>query len=96
MFWLLFYKKKNCSVSLGGVKDEINLIANAFNNDVEIIEEDKDIEKLNAEIIAKRNYCDALSLDFLKLDLKSMCEKINELIDEINKLKENKWKRFCY
>ena len=72
-------KDRSYSVALGGLEDEINLIANAFNENVEIIEEDKKIEKLPKHITD--NAC-------ATKDFRTIANKINELIDKINTLKE--------
>ena len=56
-----------------------NYISNIFTDEVEIIEEDKTIEKC-------KNYEDFLGIDDYIEHLKN---KINELIDEINNLKES-------
>lgn len=77
-------KEKNYKVCLGGKKEERNILITAFNENVEIIEEPKKIEKLNdklglfgdgntQKIINELNYTRTI---------------INELIDEINNLKE--------
>lgn len=67
-------KEKKYSVCLGGKKEDHNILINAFNENVEIIEEDKDIEKLNAKYTSQIG----------KLEL---ANKIDELIDEVKKLK---------
>ena len=49
---------------------------NCLNDEVEIIEEEKEIEEINYE-------------DHVGIDLsEAVCKKINELVDEINKLKK--------
>ena len=83
-------KDRSYSVALGGLEDEINLIANAFNENVEIIEEDKKIEKLDIkqEKNIKNNWkweCNGYNISTPQ---KIMADKLNELIDEINNLKE--------
>lgn len=74
-----FYKPEGRSydVALGGVSGEINLLMNAFNKNIEILEEEKKIEKIdlsrsdgNISIISKENTI--------------IQDKINEIIDEIN------------
>ena len=51
---------------------------NCLNDEVEIIEEEKKIEKINYE-------------EHIGIDLsEAVCNKINELVDEINKLKREK------
>lgn len=63
---------------------------NFLNDEAEIIEEPKKIEKLNPEPISRRQYlCDESTIDFLKADIINIISKVNELIDEINNLKEN-------
>lgn len=53
-------------------------------DEVEIIEEDKKIEKLNVDKIYERKYlCDDISIDFLKADIMGISNKINEIIDYI-------------
>lgn len=42
-------QKRSYKVFLGGNKGDINILFNAFNENVEIIEENKDIEKLEIE-----------------------------------------------
>lgn len=55
------------------------------------LEEDKKIEKLNTDRIFKRKYlCDDISIDFLKADIMSLSDKINELIDKVNNMENNK------
>ena len=49
-----------------------------LNDEVEIIEEEKEIEKINYE-------------EHIGIDLsEAVCNKINELVDEINKLKKER------
>jgi len=60
-------------------------LTDCLNEDVEIIEEPKKIEKLVNKIdtsFEEANYSQ-------RMRLTEMVNKINELIDEINKLKEN-------
>lgn len=57
---------------------------------IEIKEAPKKIEKLNVDRIFERKYlCDDISIDFLKADIMGISNKINEIIDEVNKLKES-------
>ena len=79
-------KDRSYSVALGGLEDEINLIANAFNKNVEIIEEPKKIEKIaRCDSIKMTHYGELYkpteNEEILRI-------KINDLIDEINNLKE--------
>ena len=82
-------KDRSYSVALGGLEDEINLIANAFNENVEIIEEPKKIEKIDEILMI-----DDLIPPYEENEYKAwkniiiQQNKINELIDEINNLKE--------
>lgn len=69
-----------------------------LNDEVEIIEEPKKIEKLEpvrgsdlADLTSKNVALKNNSLIELCKTLKNMNNKINELIDEINNLKENKY-----
>lgn len=51
-FYYTKSNKANYSVSLGGMEDEINLVANAFNDNVEILDEEDefiDIEEIKNE-----------------------------------------------
>lgn len=57
-----------------------------LNEDVEIIEEDKKIEKIDDRHYDEINQCYCGRNELSSSDL---VDKINELIDEINKLKEN-------
>lgn len=69
-----------CKNDMRWFTDEINSLE-VLNNEVEIIEEPKKIEKLPKEITD--NAC-------ATRDQKIIANKIDELIDEINKLKEEK------
>ena len=71
-------KEKNYKVCLGGKKEDRNILITAFNDDVEIIEEPKKIEKIN------RNRYPGTDID----PLDAIVDKLDELTDEINKLKE--------
>ena len=89
----MYYTKKkdrSYSVALGGLEDEINLIANAFNENVEIIEEDKKIEKISwseKESLAG-NLVASKKQEILARRTEKLKSSLNELIDEINNLKE--------
>ena len=76
--------KKTYRVALGGMENKINLICNAFNEIVEILDsEDEDIEEVNKMAFVyhvedeKQNANNDRFKDF-----------INILIDEVNKLKK--------
>lgn len=75
-------KEKNYKVCLGGKKEDINILINAFNENVEIIEEDKeDIEylgKLDLYVKGKDGY---------EINIEKIGDKINKLIRQVNKLK---------
>lgn len=62
-----------------------------LNNEVEIIEEDKEIEKIEIVNNGNMNAYAIYSADGVKCALtkhsKVMCDKINELIDKVNSLK---------
>ena len=84
----------NVKVALGGKHGEINLLANALNENVEIIEKEKEIEKLkieqdtqNSNYYIKNEYGTKC---YLTKHSKMIAEKVNELIDEVKKLKEDK------
>ena len=81
-------KEKNYKVCLGGKEEEHNILINAFNENVEIIEEPKEdkIQKIyHCETSLTQNEVEI----FITENLNQMVDKINELIDEINNLKEN-------
>lgn len=65
---------------------------NKLNNEVEIIEEDKEIKKLNTSIINANRYDydknKEMTISNITADILAMSRTINELIDEINNLKE--------
>ena len=78
-------KEKNYKVCLGGKKEEHNILITAFNDDVEIMEEPKKIEKITVRektLGFPNGEWTARNMD------KAFAIKINELIDEINNLKE--------
>lgn len=84
-------KEKNYRVCLGG-KEDCNILINAFNENVEIIEENKEIEELNlkdGKVIGTwengSEYCYTLSSPQVVI-----IKKINELVKAVNSLKENK------
>ena len=83
-------KEKNYKVCLGGKKEDHNILINAFNEDVEIIEEPKKIEKIN-EILMINDLIPPYGENEYKAwkNIIIQQNKINELIDEINNLKEN-------
>lgn len=66
-------------------EDGIEIISDSLNDKVEIIEEDNKIEKLDEYI-----YCDSLNYNTCNMMFENIVNKINELIDEVNKLKEVK------
>ena len=86
-------KKGNYCVALGGYESEINLISNAFNEIVEIIEEDKEIKKLDYcekntfSNMKETTYLSCEERRLLDSNFKTIKEKFDELIDEVNRLK---------
>ena len=96
-------KEKNYKVCLGGKEEDYNILINAFNENVEIIEEPKKIEKLDVALLGQ---CDnwlrcptnkvtkqdvelnPYIIDNIRENTLYFQRKINELIDEINNLKE--------
>ena len=64
-----------------------------INDEVEIIEEPKKIEKLNTSIINTNRYDydknKEMTISNITADILSISKVVNELIDEINKLKES-------
>ena len=83
-------KEKNYKVCLGGKKEDRNILITAFNEDVEIIEEPKKIEKID-EILMIDDLIPPYGENEYKAwkNIIIQQNKINELIDEINNLKEN-------
>ena len=73
-------KEKNYKVCLGGKKEDHNILITAFNEDVEIMEEPKKIEKIN------RNRYPGTDID----PLDDILDKLDELIDAVNELKRDK------
>lgn len=65
-------------------EDGIEIISDSLNDKVEIIEEDNKIEKLDEYID-----CDSLDYNTCNMMFENIVNKINELIDELNALKEN-------
>lgn len=69
---------------------------NRLNDEIEIIEKDKKIEKLLLDMNSKRkgemtaDYDNYIIDDIVKHNFDVIHKKINELIDEVNKLKEGK------
>lgn len=63
-----------------------------LNDEVEIIEENKEIKKLNTSIINANRYDydknKKMTISNITADILAMSRTINELIDEINNLKE--------
>lgn len=78
-------ENENYEVALGGMDKDINLIANAFNEVVEIIEEEKEIEKLKKPTIDEHLH--TVGEDLYIQDMK-VYDKINELIDVINDMRD--------
>ena len=76
-------KEKNYKVCLGGKEEDYNILINAFNENVEIIEEPKKIEYEQIEELTCNEY------DFEKKTINSLIKNQRKLIDEINNLKEN-------
>lgn len=70
-----------------------NYISDIFTDEVEIIEEPKKIEKLNTNIINANRYDydknKEMTISNIAADILSISKVVNELIDEINNLKEN-------
>lgn len=68
-----------CGDCISKIKKEMEC---KMTSNVEIIEEDKDIEKLD---IKKIYVCD--EYQYIHINFKNTWNKINELIDEVNRLK---------
>ena len=82
-------KEKNCKVCLGGKEEDYNILINAFNENVEIIEEPKKIEKWGEGALEEMEKCTDYTLEDLQKYIRILAETQNELIDEINNLKGN-------
>ena len=83
-------KEKNYKVCLGGKKEDHNILITAFNEDVEVIEEPKKIEKISwreKESLAGEFTANEKQ-DILARRTEKLKSSLNELIDEINNLKE--------
>lgn len=61
-----------------------------LNNEVEIIKEPKKIEKWGEGALEEMEKCTDYTLEDLQKYIRILAETQNELIDEINNLKENK------
>ena len=84
-------KEKNYKVCLGGKKEDRNILITAFNDDVEIMEEPKKIEKISwreKESLAG-NLMANEKQEILARRTEKLKSSLNELIDEINNLKGN-------
>ena len=84
-------KEKNYKVCLGGKKEDHNILITAFNEDVEVIEEPKKIEKISwreKESLAGEFTANEKQ-DILARRTEKLKSSLNKLIDEINNLKEN-------
>lgn len=77
---LNYYNELGCNELFGP------WIAYNLNEEVEIIEEDKKIEKVFHCNISTSNK----EIDFIQKNINQLSDKVNEIIDEINKLKEGK------
>ena len=75
---------------LGGKKEDCNILINVFNENVEIIEEPKKIEKISwseKESLAG-NLIASKKQEILARRTEKLKSSLNELIDEINNIKE--------
>ena len=79
-------KEENYKVCLGG--EDYNILINAFNENVEIIEDPKKIEKWGEGSLEEMEKCTDYTLEDLQKYIRILAETQNELIDEINNLKE--------
>lgn len=90
--WSNAYQEK-CYVNGNNYRlwENLNLNSN-LNDEVEIIEEPKKIEKLNTNIINANRYdydkSKEMAISNITADFLSISKVVNELIDEINNLKE--------
>lgn len=89
----IFYFDKHCYIYENKIDTGIAMWDfSCLNDEVEIIEEDKKIEKLNTSIINANRYDydknKEMTISNITADILSISKAINELIDEINNLKE--------
>ena len=79
-----YYHRTNGGIKLWFLND-----INDLNDEVEIIEEDKNIEKikiLNCDnYVKKGNYETILTMQEIALDIQTLKHKINEIIDKLEK-----------
>ena len=78
-FYYTKANKGNYRVSLGGMEDEINLIANAFNDNVEILDEEDefiDIEEITQECFD--NWTCAKHINYLIKNQKKIITTLKE------------------
>ena len=66
-----------------------NILTQFLNDEVEIIEEPKKIEKWGEGALEEMEKCTDYTLEDLQKYIRILAETQNELIDEINNLKEN-------
>lgn len=76
-------QKKSYKVFLGGSKEDINILFNAFNDNVEIIGEDEEIEFENIRELTQECFDDWTEAK----KINSLIKNQKKLIDEVNKLK---------
>ena len=70
---------------------DLYITTNNLNDEVEIIEESKKIEKWGEGALEEMENCTDYTLEDLQKYIRILAETQNELIDEINNLKENKY-----
>lgn len=91
-FYYTKSNKANYNVSLGGMEDEINLIANAFNENVEILEPIED-EFIDIEEIIYPDLNKNFDFEMKHKDIEKTYDAINDLIKNqkkiIDKLKDS-------
>jgi hypothetical protein len=77
---------ENCRVALGGLEEEVNLIYDAFENKVEILEEEK---KIPEKITMRAGIVGDINNKIENLDINQMAieDKLNEIIDYLHYLK---------
>ena len=75
---------KDYSVALGGKEDEINLIYNAFNENVEILEESKENIKTIDNYICAVGSVD--NMELVDSYIHTLFEQQNQVIDRLNKI----------
>lgn len=85
-----YTEKKNYKVFLGGNVEDGNQLFNAFNENVEITEEDKEIEKINSIKVPTISNSREKNIENIEETLKKYWLVIDKLTEAVNELKKGK------